>query len=111
MSLWRYSFGFLLIVFFIAFALANDDSVKIYIYLNLIKEGGQEFLYLPIYVIVFLTLFLGVLIGTTIEHIRYVKLRNLLRQRETELREKKIELDKNKERFFSEEEKIMDMLN
>ena len=111
MNLWRYALGLLVIFSFLAFALANDEPVKINIYLNLIMEGGLKFIYLPIYVIVFLTLFFGVFVGIILEHIRYIKMRNLLRLRERELRKTKLDLETNKERFFSEEEKIMDMLN
>ena len=111
MNLWRYVLGLLVICSFLAFALANDELVKINIYLNLIMEGGLMFIYLPIYVVVFLTLFFGVFVGIILEHIRYIKLRNLLRLRESELRKTKLDLETNKERFFSEEEKIMDMLN
>ena len=111
MNLWRYAFGLLVILVFLAFALANDEPVKINIYFNLIMEGGLNYIYLPIYVIVFLTLFFGVFIGIVLEHIRYIKLRNLLRLRENELRKIKIDLESNKQRFFSEEEKIMDLLN
>ena len=111
MNLWRYILVCLLIVFFIAFALVNDDSVKVHIYLNLFMEGGLEFIYLPIYLIVFFTLFFGVVVGIFIEHLRYVRLRNLMRLKESELIKMKMELQKNKEKFFSEEEKIMDMLN
>ena len=102
--------GFLVIIVFLAFALANDEPVKINIYLDLIVEGGLMFFYLPIYVIVFITLFFGVFIGIMLEHTRYIKLRNLLRLREKELSRTKKDLEINKERFFSEEEKIMDML-
>ena len=103
--------GLLVVFGFLAFALANDERVKINIYLNLILEDGIKFIYLPIYLIVFLTLFFGVFVGIILEHIRYIKLRNLLRLRENELRNVKIDLETNKERFFSEEEKIMDKLN
>ena len=111
MSLWRYALGLLVIFSFLAFALANDEPVKINIYLNVIMEGGLKFFYLPIYVIVFSTLFFGVFVGIILEHLRYIKMRNLLRLRENELRKIKIDLESNKQRFFSEEEKIMDMLN
>ena len=111
MNLWRYTLGLLVIFGLMAFALANNETVKINIYLNLFMEGGLKFIYLPIYVIVFLTLFFGVFIGIVLEHIRYIKLRNLLRLKENELRKVKIDLESNKQRFFSEEEKIMDMLN
>ena len=111
MNLWRYTAGLFIVFSCLAFALANDEQVKINIYLNLILEDGVEFVYLPIYVIVFLTLFFGVFVGIILEHIRYIKLKNLLRSRENELRNVKINLKTNKERFFSEEEKIMDMLN
>jgi len=111
MNLWRYAFGLLVILGFLAFALANDEPVKVNIYLNLIMEGGLKFVYLPIYVVVFSTLFVGVFVGIILEHIRYVKLRNLLRLKESELRKTKTDLEINKERFFSEEEKIMDLLN
>ena len=111
MNLWRYTVGLLVVFGFLAFALANDERVKINIYLNLILEDGIKFIYLPIYLIVFLTLFFGVFVGIILEHIRYIKLRNLLRLRENELRNVKIDLETNKERFFSEEEKIMDKLN
>ncbi|OUX45120.1 hypothetical protein CBE37_00250, partial [bacterium TMED277] len=90
MNLWRYALGLLVIFGFLAFALANDEPIKINIYLNLIVEGGLQYIYLPIYVIVFLTLFLGVFFGIVLEHIRYIKMRNLLRLRESELRKTKI---------------------
>ena len=76
MNLWRYALGLLVICSFLAFALANDELVKINIHLNLITESGLKFVYLPIYVIVFLTLFFGVFIGIILEHIRYLKVRN-----------------------------------
>ena len=111
MNLWRYTLGTLIIFIFLAFAFANDEPVKINIYFNLITEGGLKFFYLPIYVIVFVTLFCGVFVGIILEHIKYIKLRNLLRLRENELKRAKIDLESNKERFFSEEEKVMDMLS
>ncbi len=111
MSLWRYPLGLLVILSLLAFALANNEPVKINIYLNLISDGGLKSVYLPIYMIVFLTLFFGVFIGIILEHIRYIKMRNILRIREKELRKIKTDLETNKQRFFSEEEKIMDMLN
>ena len=111
MNLWKYTLGLLVVFIFIAFALANDELVKINIYLNVIREGGLEFFYLPVYVIVFITLLFGIFVGIIIEHVRYIKMRNLLRLRENELRKIKIDLESNKQRFFSEEEKIMDLLS
>ena len=51
MNLWRYALGLLVIFVFLAFALANDELVKVNIYLNLLMEGGLKFVYLPFYVV------------------------------------------------------------
>jgi uncharacterized integral membrane protein len=111
MGLWRYSLGLISFVFFIGFAVANDNMVKVNIYINLIKEDGLEFVYLPLYIVVFISLLLGMLIGIILENVKCAKLRNLIRSKEVEIRKIEFELNKNKEKFFSEEEKIMDMLN
>jgi uncharacterized integral membrane protein len=110
MKLWRYIFGIFLLTLFTLFALANDDMVIISLPNILGKVSGKS-IYLPIYLLTSLAIFVGVIIGVSIEYLRNIKLRKSFNENNKKLLKIERELQKNKEKFLTEEEKIINLLD
>ena len=110
MKLWRYIFGIFLLTLFTLFALANDDMVMISLPKVLGTVSGKS-IYLPIYLLTSLAIFVGVIIGVLIEYLRNFKLRKAFSENNKKLSEIKKELQNNKEKFLTEEEKILNLLD
>ena len=92
------------------FALANDDMVMISLPKVLGTVSGKS-IYLPIYLLTSLAIFVGVIIGVVIEYLRNSKLRNAFYENNKKLLKIEKELQKNKEKFLTEEEKIFNLLD
>ena len=110
MQLGRYIIGLMLLSLFILFAIANDEVVRI----NFPQLMGINFgktLYLPIYLLISSAIFFGVIIGIFIEYLRNLKLRKALNEKSKRLLNIEEELQKNKEKFLTEEEKIFNLLD
>ncbi len=110
MKFWRYSFGFFLLTFCTLFALANDDMLMISLPKVLRIVSGKS-IYLPIYLLTSLAIFFGVIIGVLIEYLRNFKLRKAFNENNKKLSKIKKELQNNKEKFLTEEEKILNLLD
>ena len=110
MKLWRYIFGFFLLTLFILFALANNDIVIVRIP-NILGIVSGKSIYLPIYLLTSLAIFVGVIIGVLIEYLRNSKLRKAFNENNKKLLKIEKELQKNKEKFLTEEEKIFNLLD
>ena len=110
MQLGRYIIIFVLLTVFIIFAIANDDIVRIN-FPELLGINFGKTLYLPIYLLISLAIFVGVIIGVCIEYLRNLKLRKALNQRSKKLLNIEEELQKSKEKFLTEEEKIFNLLD
>ena len=111
MKLGRYIFGIALLVILIPFALANDIWVKLIIIPKGMMTDIDKVVSLPLYILVYLALFVGVLVGITIENFRNTKLRSTIKENNKRLNEVEAELRRSKEKFLSEEEKILDLLD
>ena len=92
------------------FALANDDMVMISLPKVLGTVSGKN-IYLPVYLLTSLAIFAGVIIGVLIEYLRNFKLRKAFNENNKKLSEIKKELQNNKEKFLTEEEKILNLLD
>ena len=68
-------------------------------------------IYLPIYLLTSLAIFVGVVIGVLIEYLRNFKLRKAFNENNKKLLKIEKELQKNKEKFLTEEEKIFNLLD
>ena len=68
-------------------------------------------IYLPIYLLTSLAIFVGVIIGVLIEYLRNSKLRKAFNENNKKLLKIEKELQKNKEKFLTEEEKIFNLLD
>ena len=66
---------------------------------------------LPIYLLTSLAIFVGVIIGVLIEYLRNFKLRKAFNENNKKLLKIEKELQKNKEKFLTEEEKIINLLD
>ena len=110
MKLWRYIFGIFLLTLYTLFALDNDDMVIILLPSILGTVTGKS-IYLPIYLLTSLAIFFGVIIGVLIEYLRNFKLRKAFSENNKKLSEIKKELQNNKEKFLTEEEKILNLLD
>ena len=110
MKLWRYIFGIFLLTLFTLFALANDDMVMISLPKVLGTVSGKS-IYLPIYLLTSLAIFVGVIIGVLIEYLRNFKLRKAFNENNKKLLKIEKELQNNKEKFLTEEEKILNLLD
>ena len=92
------------------FALANDDMVMVSLPKVLGTVSGKS-IYIPIYLLTSLAIFVGVIIGVLIEYLRNFKLRKTLNENNKKLLKIEKELQKNKEKFLTEEEKIFNLLD
>ena len=106
----RYIFGFFLLALFTLFALANDDLVRINF--PYIPDGSPEkSIYLPVYLLTSLAMFVGVIIGAMIEYLRNFKMRRAYNENNKKLFKIEKELQKSKEKFLTEEDKILNLLD
>ena len=110
MKLWRYIFGIFLLTLCTLFALANDDMVMISLPQVPGTDSGKS-IYLPIYLLTSLAIFVGVIIGVLIEYLRNFKLRKAFNENNKKLLKIEKELQNNKEKFLTEEEKILNLLD
>ena len=110
MKLWRYIFGIFLLTLFTLFAVANDDMVMISLP-NVLGMFSGNNIYLPIYLLTSLAIFVGVIIGVLIEYLRNFKLRKAFNENNKKLLKIEKELQNNKEKFLTEEEKILNLLD
>ena len=92
------------------FALANDGVVMISLP-NILGTVSGKSIYLPIYLLTSLAIFVGVIIGVLIEYLRNSKLRKSFYENNKKLLKIEKELQKNKEKFLTEEEKIFNLLD
>ena len=110
MKLGRYIISFILLSLFILFAITNDEIVRV----NFPEIMGINFgktLYLPLYLLVSSAIFVGMIIGVFIEYLRNIKLRKALNENSKKLLNTEEELQKSKEKFLTEEEKIFKLLD
>ena len=110
MKLGRYTFGFFLLALFTLFALTNDDLVRIN-FPDILYGNREKSIYLPVYLLTFLAIFVGVIIGVLIEYLRNFKLRKAFNENNKKLLKIEKELENNKEKFLTEEEKIINLLD
>tara|TARA_B100000424_G_scaffold258963_1_gene241369 strand:- start:376 stop:708 length:333 start_codon:yes stop_codon:yes gene_type:complete len=110
MKLWRYIFGIFLLILCTLFALANDDMVMISLP-NVLGTVSGKNIYLPIYLLISLAIFVGVIIGMLIEYMRNFALRKAFNENNKKLLKIEKELQNNKEKFLTEEEKILNLLD
>ena len=110
MRLWRYILVVLLLTLCTLFALANDDMVMVSLP-NILGTVSGKGIYLPIYLLTSLAIFVGVIIGVLIEYLRNSKLRKTFNENNKKLLKIEKELQKNKEKFLTEEEKIFNLLD
>ena len=110
MKLWRNIFGIFLLTLCTLFALANDDMVIISLPKVLGTVSGKN-IYLPIYLLTSLAIFAGVIIGVLIEYLRNFKLRKAFNENNKKLLKIEKELQNTKEKFLTEEEKILNLLD
>ena len=110
MKLWRYIFGVFVLTLFILFALANDDMILVK-FPNILEVSPGKSIYLPIYLLASLAIFVGVIIGVLIEYLRTMKLRKAFNENNKKLLKIEKELQRSKEKFLTEEEKIFNLLD
>ena len=92
------------------FALANDDMVMVSLP-KVLGTASSKSIYLPIYLLTSLAIFVGVIIGVLIEYLRNFKLRKAFNENNKKLLKIEKELQRNKEKFLTEEEKIINLLD
>ena len=109
MKLGRYIFGVFLLSLFTLFALQNDDLVRINLP-DILWEDSTKSVFIPIYLLISVAIFVGVIIGVFTEYLRNFQLRKSFNQNHKKLLEVEKELQKSKEKFLTEEEKIFNLL-
>ena len=110
MKLWRYTIGIIGLILFTLFSLDNSDMVRINIP-ELLGPNTEKSVYLPVYLLTTLAIFTGVIIGILIEYFRNFKIRKAYNENNRKLLTMKKELEKSKEKFLTEEEKILNLLD
>ncbi len=110
MKLWRYTLGIVGLILFTLFSLDNSDMVRINVP-ELLGPNTEKSVYLPVYLLTTLAIFTGVIIGIFIEYLRNFKIRKAYNENNRKLLKMKKELEKSKEKFLTEEEKIFNLLD
>ena len=110
MKLGRYITAIILLFFFILFAIANDEIVKIN-FPEVQSLSLERSIYLPVYLLISLVLFVGIIIGVLIEYFRNIKIRKAFNETNKKLLKIEEELQESKEKFLTEEEKIFNLLD
>ena len=110
MKLGRYITIFILLALFILFAIANDEIVTIN-FPEVLSLNIEKSIYLPLYLLISSVLFVGIIIGVIIEHLRNIRFRRDFNEKNKKLLKVEKELKKSKEKFLTEEEKIFNLLD
>ena len=110
MKLGRYITIVILLSLFILFAIANDEIVIIN-FPEVLSLNIEKSIYLPLYLLVSSVLFVGIIIGVIIEHLRNIRFRRDFNEKNKKLLKVEQELKKTKEKFLTEEEKIFNLLD
>ena len=110
MKLGRYIISIILLSLFILFAIANDDIVKINVP-EMLSLSVEKSIYLPVYLLISSVLFVGVITGVLIEYLRNMRFRKSFNEKNKKLLKIEEELQKSKEKFLTEEEKIFNLLD
>ena len=110
MKLGRYITIVFLLSLFILFAIANDEIVMIN-FPEVLSLNIEKSIYLPLYLLISSVLFVGIIIGVIIEHLRNIRFRRNFNEKNKELLKVQKELKKSKEKFLTEEEKIFNLLD
>jgi len=110
MKLGRYITIVFLLSLFILFAIANDEIVMIN-FPAVLSLNIEKSIYLPLYLLISSVLFVGIIIGVIIEHLRNIRFRRNFNEKNKELLKVQKELKKSKEKFLTEEEKIFNLLD
>ena len=110
MKLGRYIIGIILLSLFILFAIANNDIVRIN-FPTMLGVNIEKTLYLPIYLLISSAIFVGLILGVLIEYLRNVRFRKAFSETNKKLLKIEQELEKSKEKFLTEEEKIFKLLD
>ena len=110
MKLGRYITIVILLLFFILFAIANDEIVTIS-FPEVLSLNIEKSIYLPLYLLIYSVLFVGIIIGVIIEHLRNIRFRRNFNEKNKKLLKVEKELKKCREKFLTEEEKIFNLLD
>ncbi len=110
MKLGRYITTVILLSLFILFAIANDEIVIIN-FPEVLSLNIEKSILLPLYLLISSVLFVGIIIGVIIEHLRNTRLRRDFKEKNKKLFKIERELKKTKEKFLTEEEKIFNLLD
>ena len=110
MKLGRYITIVILLLLFILFAIANDEIV-ILNFPEVLLLNIEKSIHLPLYLLVSAVLFVGIIIGVIIEHLRNIRFRRDFNEKNKKLLRVEKELNKSKEKFLTEEEKIFNLLD
>ena len=110
MKLGRYITAIILLLLFILFAIANDEIVTIN-FPEVLSFNIEKSIYLPLYLLISSVLFVGIIIGVIIEHLRNIRFRRDFNEKNKKLLKVERELKKTKEKFLTEEEKIFNLLD
>ena len=110
MKLGRYITIVISLALFILFAIANDEIVIIN-FPEVLSLNIEKSIYLPLYLLVSSVLFVGIIIGVIIEHLRNIRFRRDFNEKNKKLLKVEQELKKTKEKFLTEEEKIFNLLD
>ena len=110
MKLGRYITAIILLSLFILFAIANDEIVRIN-FPELLSLSIEKSIYLPVYLLISSVLCVGIIIGVFIEYLRNMRFRKAFNEKNKRLLKIEEELQKSKEKFLTEEEKIFNLLD
>ena len=110
MKIGRYTTIVILLSLFILFAIANDEIVTIN-FPEVLSLNIEKSIYLPLYLLISSVLFVGIIIGVIIEHLRNIRFRRDFNEKNKKLLKVERELKKTKEKFLTEEEKIFNLLD
>ena len=110
MKFGRYITAIILLALFILFAIANDEIVSIK-FPEVLSFNIEKSIYLPVYLLISSVLFVGVIIGVLIEYLRNMRSRKSFNEKNKKLLKIEEELQKSKEKFLTEEEKVFNLLD
>ena len=110
MKLGRYITVVILLSLFILFAIANDEIITLN-FPEVLSLNIEKSIYLPLYLLISSVLFVGIIIGIIIEHLRNLRFRRDFNEKNKKLLKVEQELKKTKEKFLTEEEKIFNLLD
>lgn len=107
----KYFVIILLLIVFLTISFYNQQVVTIVLLPDIVPYFGELKLDLPLFLIVYSALFIGIACGYVIENLRQMKFRRQASRATKELKKKDAEVSQLKKKYGDEDDEVLALLN